>query len=172
MIDECFETIYDKTYKSILKYVISKCSDLQYVEDIMQNIYLNLFNTMQRKKNYIENYDAFIFTIAKREVIKYYGLKAKMKMFFDNVDFSIIEKTVPSPVLIEVDFITKENKDLIWEAIKKESIETQKIMVLHYLEGVSMKEIAQLLGINENTVKTKIYRTISKLKGKYGEHNE
>lgn len=171
-MDEYFNTIYDETYHLTLKYVISKCSDISYVQDMMQNIYLNLYNTLLRKNDYIKNYKAFVITLAKREIFKYYSLKNKLKLLLDNTDFDIIENSIIDDSYIEADFVNKENKELIWNEIRKESLDVQKMMVLYYMEGVSLKEIARLLNVNENTVKTKIYRTISKLKGTFGDGNE
>jgi len=171
-MDEYFNEIYDETYSPTLKYVITKCSEMSYVEDIMQNIYLNLYNTILKKGKYINDYSSFVFILAKRELFKYYSLKSKFRVLFSSTDFAILENTVLEKSCVEVDFINKYNKEAIWDTIKSESLETQKIMVLHYMEGVNIKEIGKLLDINENTVKTKIYRTISKLKGILGDLNE
>jgi len=171
-MNEYFNEIYDETYNSTLRYVITKCSEMSYVEDIMQNIYLNLYNTILKKGKYIENYSSFVFIIAKRELFKYYSLKSKIRVIFSSMDFAILENTISEKPCIDVDFINNDNKEAIWNIIKCETLEIQKIMVLHYMEGVNIKEIGKLLDINENTVKTKIYRTISKLKGIFGDLNE
>lgn len=171
-MDDYFNEIYEKTYNSTLKYVITKCSEISYVEDIMQNIYLNLYNTILKKGKYINDYSSFVFILAKRELFKYYSLKSKFRSIFNSKDFSNIENTIIEDSCIEVDFINKDNREAVWDTIKCESLEIQKIMVLHYMEGVSIKEIGELLDINENTVKTKIYRTISKMKGIFGDLNE
>jgi len=171
-MDDYFNEIYDETYNSTLKYVITKCSEISYVEDIMQNIYLNLYNTILKKGKYINDYSSFVFILAKRELFKYYSLKSKFRSIFNSKDFSNIENTIIEDSCIEVDFVNKDNKEAVWNIIKCESLEIQKIMVLHYMEGVSIKEIGELLDINENTVKTKIYRTISKMKGIFGDLNE
>ena len=40
---EKFEEIYKKTYDVTLKYIICKCSNLEDVNDIIQEIYIELY---------------------------------------------------------------------------------------------------------------------------------
>jgi DNA-binding CsgD family transcriptional regulator len=48
--------------------------------------------------------------------------------------------------------------------IQKEDMEVQKIAALYFWDEMTIKDIANLLGLNENTTKTKLYRLIKKLK--------
>ncbi len=76
---------------------------------------------------------------------------------------------------IELDFITKDNISKIWEYLNKKGALTFKIFYLHYTLGVTLKEISENLEMNENSVKTILYRTIKEIKknfGKRGEENE
>lgn len=54
--------------------------------------------------------------------------------------------------------------DNFFEQIKLLDDETQKIFILRYFEEMSLKEIAEILEMNLNTVKSKIYRGLSKLR--------
>lgn len=171
-MEKHFNEIYDKTYSKVLKYVITKCSDMSYIQDIMQNIYLNLYNTILKKNDYIKDETAFVYFLAKRELFKYYNLKNKVLNIFSNIDLEDLENILPDDELIEVEIMNKENFDIIWKYLKKESLETQKIIALYYMEGVGIKKISMLLNLNENTVKTKIYRTISKIRKIIGDLNE
>ena len=65
---------------------------------------------------------------------------------------------------IERNFIVNATLDEIWELIQKEDIEVQKIAALYFLDDMAIKDIAKLLGLKENTTKTKLYRLINKLK--------
>lgn len=40
----------------------------------------------------------------------------------------------------------------------------KEILILHFFEGFRLKEIAEILDLNENTVKTKMYRTLNQLR--------
>lgn len=55
-------------------------------------------------------------------------------------------------------------KEQIHQAINSLSLDQRKVFLLKINSGLKEKEIAQLLKINQNTVKTKIYRIRKQLK--------
>jgi RNA polymerase sigma-70 factor (ECF subfamily) len=136
----------------------------------MQNIYTNIYKIIKRKGyNYINNEKAFVIKIAKRELYKYYLFKKKSNVLY-SYDEELLE-SIKDEKIIDIDDYLFQNIEIekIWKEIKKENILTQKIMVLYYLEDTCINEISSLLDINENTVKSKLYRAISKLKEKFGD---
>lgn len=166
-----FNYIYNETHHDILRFVISKCKDLSYVEDIMQNIYTTVYKIISKKGNdYIDNDKAFIVKIAKRELYKYYLFKSKNNNNRDyNEDENIDSAIDDRHLSIDDQTFERITIDKIWEEIKKENIINQKIMVLYYLEDTTIKEISILLDMNESTVKSRLYRTLSRLKEKFGD---
>ena len=59
------------------------------------------------------------------------------------------------------------DKDLHYKKIKALSIGDQKIVVLAGIEGMEYNEISKVLGMNVNTIKTKMRRIKQKLGGVY-----
>lgn len=170
-IKQYFDEVYDKTYNDILKYVISKTDNLSYVEDIIQNVYINFYKTLIKKGfNYLDSNKAYLIKLSKSELFKYYSLKNKVKFIFninDKEDLNILEN-VPDKINIE-DFVLDEiSVEEIWEFIKKEDLVTQKIMALYFQNNMKIKEIAEYLNISESNVKNRLYRTIEKLKRLFG----
>ena len=74
-----FNKIYNETYNNTLKYIICKCNNLNDVDDIIQETYLELYRIIKDKKEVI-NYQAYIITIAKNKIIKYYKSNEKIKI--------------------------------------------------------------------------------------------
>lgn len=52
----------------------------------------------------------------------------------------------------------------LYEAVRKLPPETQTIIFLHYYEERTLKEISQITGSNLNTVKSRLYAGLRKLK--------
>ena len=46
-----FEEIYNKTYGKTLKYIICKCQNLEDVNEMIQDTYVELYQTLKNKKN-------------------------------------------------------------------------------------------------------------------------
>ena len=58
---------------------------------------------------------------------------------------------------------TLERQDLISKLLTKISDEDRSLIMLKEVEGHSVEELAQMTGMNENTIKVKLFRTRQKL---------
>lgn len=162
---ENFEKIYNETYSQILKFIICKCKNLDDVNELIQDTYVELYKTIKNKKNIIvEDHLSYILGISKNILKKYYKNKYKEKTVFltddineENVDSSSIDE-------IEIDFINKNNVEEVWNYLKKKGIIIEKSFYLYYAVGLKISEISKLLNIKESSVKNYIYRTVKELK--------
>ena len=55
-------------------------------------------------------------------------------------------------------------EDDLYEQIQRLEEQTQTIIKLRFFEELSLKEVAEITGLNLNTVKTKLYRGLKQLK--------
>ena len=77
---ENFEEIYSKTYNNILKYIILNCNNLDDVNDIIQETYMEFYKKMKKSKRFeLEDEQSFIIGISKNILKKYYRSKYKDK---------------------------------------------------------------------------------------------
>lgn len=53
--------------------------------------------------------------------------------------------------------------------LDKLEVKYREIIVLRFMEDMTIKEIAQVTGINESTVKTRLYRALEILKVEMGD---
>lgn len=160
-----FEKIYQDTYRHTLKYIVCKCNNLNDVDDILQETYLELFKVIQEKRK-IENYQSYIIVIAKNKIIKYFELHKKINTISifqenDNEEYTI---DLDAGIDIESDFIKKENIDEIWNYLKTANTDISKIFYLHFILDMTFKDISKELEISESTIKSSLYRMIIKLK--------
>lgn len=164
-VNKEFNKIYEDTYHQVLRYVIAKCDNLASVEDIVQSVYIKVYEVLEKKGlEYFERPIPLLIKFCKNELFKYYNLKKKLELIFyeDEVKYYLNDVSVHED--IERNFIINATLDEIWKLIQKEDIEVQKIAALYFLDEMTIKDIANLLGLNENTTKTKLYRLIKKLK--------
>jgi RNA polymerase sigma-70 factor (ECF subfamily) len=55
------------------------------------------------------------------------------------------------------------NRDLVIKLLSKISAEDRNLMLLKEVEGHSVEELAGMTGLNENTIKVKLFRARQKL---------
>ena len=61
---ENFEEIYNNTYTYTLRYILCKCSNIDDVNDLLQETYVELYKILKTKKNItLENYQNYIIVI-------------------------------------------------------------------------------------------------------------
>lgn len=160
-----FNEIYDKTYTNTLKYVILHCNDLDDVNDIIQDTYLDFYKYLSKKKvNEIENIDKYIIGISKNILKKYYRSKSKNYNVLSIYQNENIEMEIDSGNDLELNFITKDNIQVIWKYIKNKGTTIAKIFYAYYHLDMKINEIAFEMQLNESAVKNYIYRTIKELK--------
>lgn len=160
---ENFEKIYNKTYKDVLKYIIAHCSNLEDVNDIVQDTYVSLYKTLKKNKSIeLENDQAFIKGIAKNVLKRYYRFKYKEK---NNIEiFENEELQLEANIDIELEFIAKENVSHIWQTLNNKDLQIAKIFYLYYGLDMKITDIAKELNLTESATKNYIYRTIKELK--------
>ncbi len=160
-LDTLFNDIYNKTYNSIFRYILSKCHNLSDIDDIIQDIYTDFYFILEKKAHKIENYEAYLMKITKNKIYKYYIYENKIKDTINDYEMLL---TIPDNFKIEQATFEKFTTEDIWNETKNLNIITQKILILYFKEEYKINEIAQFLEINESTVKTKLYRGINDLK--------
>lgn len=67
--------------------------------------------------------------------------------------------------LVELPYITKENSE-VYYAVLELPVKYRRVIHLFYYEGYSLKEMADILKMNENTIKTHLSRAKAMLKKK------
>lgn len=78
----------------------------------------------------------------------------------------------PAPDTPEAEYIKKESREELFQAIDTLDEDAREIIILRELDGLSYEEIATLLGLELGTVKSRLSRARAKLSEKLMEQNE
>ena len=155
-----FNDLYEQSYQEVSKYVVCNCSKIDDIEDIIQNIYLEVFKLVKNNKEINLSY---IMGITKNKVKDYYRFKYKDKIlsFFNKEE--IPYENIPSNFNLEKTYLNKYDAEKVWSYLKKKNIIIFKVFYLYYYIDLSLKEIATTLNISESNVKHYLYRTLKEL---------
>ena len=150
--------LYHRYSKSIYGYFIRMTQDLELAQDLTQNVFLKI---IQFSYNWEETktFRFWIFRIARNVLIDYH--RAEQKFF----------KTESEEGIQEWDFnisnqenYKKEQTDMLLDAMTKLPAVMRELIELNRFQGFSYKEIAQMTVSNENAIRVKTFRALSKLK--------
>jgi len=154
---DAFAFFYDKYVKSIYRFVYIKVGNKQIAEDLTQDIFLKIWQHLVDKKN-VKSFQAFIFRIARNTVVDHYR-SAKQELPLEYMPESV--------ELVEGVILTADkNMDaaILLKEITKLKSEYQEVLLLRYVEDMSVDDIAHVTGKDKNNIRVIIHRALNKLK--------
>lgn len=157
-----FDSLYKNTYNDISKYVVCNCNNIEDVKDILQNIYIEVFKSLNKNTKVTKQY---ILGIAKNKVKDYYRFAYKYKIvsFFSSKENMDLEESIPDNFNLEEYTSKKYDTELIWKYLKKKKVIISKIFYLYFKLDLTIKEISSYLNITESNTKHYLYRTLKEL---------
>ena len=155
------------TYDYIDRYLTSKLPTRDLIEDALQSVYLDFYRSLITTEGKIKNVRHYVLRIAKHYVADHYRQQPKAT-FEDITDLNIPDEKALA-TLENADFFDYEQ---VMSYLKSSDDTTYRIFVLHYQYGYTIKKTASCLGLSQSTVKSRLYRTLDKLKKTYCEKEE
>ena len=150
-----YETTYQKSYYVALKYMKNEHSAM----DVLQDAYIKAFENIDKLDN-PEKFESWMKTIVAHTALN--ELRKNNPMLFsetENDEGQTIEDTFEDDrvqVQPEIAMDQKETSRLVQEMMEGLSDEQRVCITMFYMEDFSVKEIAEILNVSENTVKSRL----------------
>lgn len=157
---EAFGYIFDKYSKKIYRFIFFKVSTHEVAEDLASQVFLKVWEHILNK-NKIKNLQAFIYQVARNIVIDYYRSKEKeeLPLIFDESDKQI------STNFTGEDFLSKKfENDTLIKIINKLKGSYREVIVLKYIEELSISEIAEILEKSKVNIRVLLHRALKEIK--------
>lgn len=151
---EALAALYQATYTAIFAFALSICQHLQDAEDVLQEVYLQVFRNAQRYVSHGKPL-AWLLTIARN--LSLMRLRDRGKAI------------TLSPEDWQAQFadraaVTPDDKLVLEALLNRLSDEERQIVVLHAISGLKHREIAVLLDLPLPTAISKYNRALEKLR--------
>jgi DNA-directed RNA polymerase specialized sigma24 family protein len=104
--EEDFETIYRATITKLSKHVFFKVQNLQDAQDLVQDIYYQLYRHMLSCTEKIENPQAYLIQMANNELTTYYQQKLRRPVTLIDDEIDLIE-SIPDDFDLETEVLNK-----------------------------------------------------------------
>ena len=158
-INEQFSRIYDQYIEKIYRFVYLKVNSQEVAEDITSKVFLNGLEAY-REKRVIDNPRAFLYQIARNVVIDHYREKGRTKIVSADLTKLIAD---PKTSLYEK-AVLNSDMEIVKLAIQSLKKDYQDVIIWHYLEDMSIAEMAQILNKPEGTIRVMIHRGLESVK--------
>lgn len=161
-----FKEIVERYQSKVFSIIYGILRNHNDAEDIAQQVFAKIYFS-------IGNFDfrssllTWIYKITVNECYDYLRKKRVRKLVYES-DFSeddALQMENSETAMDQVPPVdeTLERRDLLLKLLSRVSEEDRSLMLLKEVEGHSVEELAQMTGMNENTIKVKLFRTRQKL---------
>lgn len=160
-----FNRNYDRFVDKVYRFCFIKVNNRETAEDITSETFLRYWEALNKKGREIDNCQAFIFSIARNLVIDHYRQKGKAQ-FVSADDIPIADTEID---LLRTSFI---NSDMAQArlAISKLNSDYQDIIIWHYIDDLTIPEIARAMNKSEGSVRVMLSRALNSLREKIGDN--
>ncbi|MBU1045753.1 RNA polymerase sigma factor [Patescibacteria group bacterium] len=154
-----FSKIYDNYVESIYRFISIKVSSQEIAEDLTSEVFLKTWKSFQQEDK-IKNPRAYLYTTARHLVIDFYRTNKEMRTISIEDTKEIEDMTAP----IEA----QEKQDAALEIVKQGlnalKEDYQNVVVWRYVDGLSIGEIAKILGKSKGATRVLLHRAMEQLK--------
>ena len=157
---DLFTHLYEETHLIVFRYVYGLSGGpLQEAEDLTAETYARAWKTRQGFRGDEQAALGWLLHIARNLAIDL-SRRRKVRAVDESVPIELLADPSLTP---ETDIITREQITTLWHMLGTLPEDVREMLVLRYILGWQVKQIATYLGINENNVSVTIRRALKSL---------
>lgn len=165
-VEGAFEELYKETISFSYSIVSLLLKNEEDIEDALQNSYIQVSRDIKDLKN-PESFKSWLSITVKRECQKHIAKHKRMTDVFSTAT-KTKEFESPAEEVLPFDLIErKEISEAVRNIVNSLPDDKRACIVLYYFEQNSLSEIAEILGIPEGTVKSRLYHARKILEKKF-----
>ena len=153
MTDEMKTKLYQDFYQKVLGYINGKVNNYTLAEDLCSDVFVKVYEKFDTFDENKASLTTWIFTITRNRLIDYYRTRKVMVEIPENLTYDETD-----------DEIDDEALEKLASALETLDERDRKLIILHYYEDKSLKEIAEILSISYIYAKVLHQKALNKLK--------
>jgi RNA polymerase sigma-70 factor (ECF subfamily) len=167
---DAFAELYDLYYPKIFGYVLRRSANLEAAQDITSETFLKALKRLWQFQWRSISFSSWLYKIASNEVNQYFRKAAYRRSVsleeLQEHGFELLSPHDPENELIEAQERLAQHQDFleIQKRIVRLSAKYQEVIALRFFEKKQLKEIAEILGKREGTIKSLLHRAVEKLR--------
>lgn len=155
---EAFRTIYSK-YVLKVRSLLIRLAGFADIDDLTQIVFIKVWSNLKQLKN-PEQLGTWIYKITINVAKDAWYQKQRYRKFNAELsDLSLIKDRV-----VSIDIEEYKNRIVLDEALNKLSFKYKQVIVMCDMENYKLSEVADILGVSEGTIKSRLFYARNKLK--------
>ena len=152
---DAFDELVGRWQKRLWNYAYRVTGSESAAWDIVQESWHGIIKGI-RKLNDVAVFGSWAFRIVNNKCSDWLRRQRQQHKLDDELVKNIREESDKSD--------SNDKSELLLEAVRKLSPERRALVTLRYREGFDIEQIAQIIGVPEGTVKSRLHRTLNQLK--------
>ncbi|SEH82116.1 RNA polymerase, sigma subunit, SigX [Halobacillus karajensis] len=160
-----FDELYENYHHDLFQFLLYMVKDRDLAEDLVQDVYVRVMKSYD-SFNRRSSEKTWLFSIARHVAIDYFRKQKRKRNrimeFFDwNEKGEQIQdhQKLPEEIAIQKDEVQE-----VYRALDECTVDQKSVLILRYIQCMSIKETAEILGWSESKVKTTQHRAVKALK--------
>jgi len=150
-----FRELVNRWEPRLYYYLRRIIEDENAVWDILQETWLSVFQGIRKLKDPLR-FPAWLYQISHNKAVGFLRKENKYTQMTNEQMAKYCENNTAISVV-------EEQAELVHELLGKLKLSHREVLTLYFLEGFSMREMAQIIGVSEGTVKSRLYYAKNKL---------
>ena len=163
--ENAFATLIEKYQQQVHALAFRKVGNFQTAEDITQETFLQIHQKLATL-NDPAKFSGWLYAIVNHLCIAWYRKNRLQVQSLEETHISEIETDAYSRYVAteHVKATAEVQRDLVKKLLTKLKESDREVITLHYFEEMTSSEIGELLGVSENTIKSRLHRARQQLK--------
>ncbi|MBQ7464368.1 MAG: sigma-70 family RNA polymerase sigma factor [Lachnospiraceae bacterium] len=150
-----YDEIYSRYHDKVFYYIKGRVGVTEDAEDICSDVFTKIYENRDRYDEGLAGVSTWIYRIAHNAVIDHYRTQRASEELSEEIQ-SIDD--------IEEGFLNRETLQELGDALKKLSEKDRAIIVYRYYDGLSLKDVAEKLGISYSGCKLRHTNALAQLR--------
>jgi RNA polymerase sigma-70 factor (ECF subfamily) len=167
---DAFVKIYDQYYPKIFGYILRRTANLEAAQDLTSETFFNALNKLWQFRWRNVSFSSWLYKIAANEINQYFR-KAEYKKSISLEElqeqgYEPVSPDDPESELMEAQEKLEQHREFLEVQVKivRLPAKYQQVIALRFFEQKQIKEISEILGKKEGTVKSLLHRAVEKLR--------
>jgi len=164
---ESFGELYDIYYARIFGYVLKRTASIDAAQDITSEVFFKALKNLGQFRWRGVPFSSWLYRIASNEIANHFRRGSRRQVSLEKAGdaISTADPSAETEFLkAEAELIRHEEYLALHESISELPLKYQEVITLRYFEEKQLKEIGEILGKKEGTVKSLLHRGLEKLR--------
>ena len=154
-----FGALYDHYHPMIYRFVAVKVGRREEAEDITHQVFLAAWQNIGNYEHRGHPFSSWLYQIARNQIVDFYRAR-RTDTSLDAMDLEYFA----APAAMDTALPVKLEMEQVRQAMRKLKADYEDVIILRFIEDLSLRETASALGKTEGAIKLMQHRAMRELK--------